>query len=101
MTPSAIYKALNSPEGSNTPGAFPLLQMRQSVSESEPLDLYLSIQDRGDALADSAVALDNFTWITSTEPGACQPNAGESGDRDGDGLPDGWETYGVYSSGLR
>ena len=100
MTPSAIYRALNSPEGSNTPGAFPLLQMRQSVSGSEPLDLYLSIQDRGDALADSAVALDNFAWITSTEPGACQPNAGVSGDRDGDGLPDGWETYGVYSSGF-
>ncbi|MFN8467007.1 MAG: hypothetical protein U0X20_15745 [Caldilineaceae bacterium] len=96
MSPSEIYASLRGPVSSNVPGVFPLLQMRQAITGGEPVDLYLSIQDRGDAYADSAVALDNFAWLADTAPADCQPKPGRSGDRDGDGLPDGWEVYGTF-----
>jgi hypothetical protein len=96
MSPSEIFASLRAPTSSNIPGVFPLLQMRQAVRGGDLVDLYLSIQDRGDAYADSAVALDNFAWLADTDPAACRPKPGHSGDRDGDGLPDGWEEYGTF-----
>lgn len=96
MSPAEIYASLAAPAGANIAGLFPLLQLRQPVKGGKPLDLYLSIQDRGDAFGDSAVALDNFAWLANTGPADCRPQAGHSGDRDGDGLPDGWEQYGTF-----
>lgn len=95
MSPERIYEALNSPLGTHVPGVFPLLQARQAVS-GDQVDLYLSIQDVVDASGNSAVALDNFRWITDTTKTHCTAQTGWSGDRDDDGLPDGWEEYGVY-----
>jgi hypothetical protein len=126
MSPTAIFAALTGPPGINVPGAFPLLQLRHPVTGGEPFDLYLTIQDRTDAYADSAVALDNFHWLSPqavtppataqsapaapgpTGAGAaapleiapdCSGAKGYSGDRDNDGLPDGWEEHGVYGFG--
>jgi hypothetical protein len=96
MAPPATYLALTSAPGTSIPGAIPLLQLRQIVTPGEQLNLYLSIQDRGDRVANSAVALDNFAWIRDNDPKACDPSPNNSGDRDGDGLPDGWEEYGTY-----
>jgi hypothetical protein len=98
MSPLGIQKALTSPIGTTLPGIFPLIQARQKVTAGDLINLYFSIQDIKNSYGDSAVALDNFTWITSTtplEPEECE--TGISGDKDGDGLPDGWEIYGKYT----
>ena len=97
MSPTGIYSALSITSGGNISGVFPLLQMRYPVAGGEVIDLYLSIQDMGDAFADSAVALDNFAWLAEPNPNDnCQPSPGHSGDSDEDGLPNGWEQYGSY-----
>lgn len=98
MSPTGIYQALTSPWGSTIPGIFPLLQARHVVTPGERIDLYFSIQDMGDSHGNSAVALDHFRWLKESEllgPEDCLP--GGSGDTDGDGLPNGWEEFGVYS----
>jgi hypothetical protein len=73
----------------------PILRARVPVTPHTSLLLYLTIQDVGDELGNSAVAIDNFSW-EKTE--ACE--TGLSGDTDGDGLPDGWETYGIFIGGV-
>ena len=98
MSPTGVYSALSITSGGNIPSVFPLLQMRYPITGGEVVELYLSIQDMGDAYADSAVALDNFAWLSESSPESnCQPSPGHNGDRDGDGLPDGWEQYGSYT----
>jgi hypothetical protein len=52
--------------------------------------MYLSVQDLGDSIYDSAVFLDKFFW--SEDPN-CE--SGASVDTDGDGLLDNWETNGI------
>lgn len=101
MNPFTINQSLHSVTGTNTPGAFPLLQVRHPVTGGVPLDLYFSIEDLVDPLGASAAALDNFRWITDTDRTACQMNTGYSGDRDGDGLADGWEMHGTYDRDAR
>lgn len=100
MLPEAIFEALTSPPGSTITGALPLLQMRHAVTGGEQIDLYLSIQDADDSYASSAVALDNFAWLSGADGYSCLPNTGYSGDRDGDGLPNGWEEWGSYARDL-
>lgn len=84
--------ALSSPPGTTYPGVFSLLKARTPVTSGTLISLNLSIQDLGDSLGNSAVALDNFEWLTEAESDGCQ--TGISGDQDGDGLPDRWETDG-------
>lgn len=57
--------------------------------------VYLTIQDLGDGIYDSAVFLDNFRW-TLDDP---TPGLDSYADEDGDGLPDSWEISGVDYDG--
>jgi len=93
MSPTGVQRAISSPLGTTVPGIFPLLQARQRVTAGEIINLYFSIQDMVTSFGNSAVALDNFFWLTSTVD--CQ--SGISGDKDSDGLPDGWEIHGKYT----
>ena len=86
--------SLSSPRGTTYPGVFPLRKARTPVESGTLISLTLSIQDLGDSLGNSAVALDNFEWLTEAESDGCQ--TGVSGDQDGDGLPDRWETHGKH-----
>ncbi|MEZ4733761.1 MAG: hypothetical protein R3E79_42235 [Caldilineaceae bacterium] len=89
MAPISTALAMSGPSGTTYPGVFELLKARTKVTPDTNIDLYLSIQDVGDDIGNSAVALDNFVWSQDTE---C--SKGASGDTDSDGLPDGWEIYG-------
>jgi len=50
------------PTGTTYDGVTPFLQARAVVTPSTTIDLYLSIQDLGDSIYDSAVFLDHFHW---------------------------------------
>jgi hypothetical protein len=76
-------------------GATPRLQASVSVVPESEVDLYLSIQDLGDSVYDSAVFLDNFFWSTGT---TCA--SGSDADTDGDGLLDRWERHGLTVGGV-
>ena len=96
MNVAAISQSLASPAGTTIKEALPLLQLRHPVTPGALLNLYFVLEDRQDTNGASAVALDNFAWITDTTV-ACAPDKAYSGDQDGDGLPDGWEKYGAYA----
>jgi len=53
---------VSAPTGTTYDGVTPFLQARAVVTPSTTIDLYLSIQDVGDSIYDSAVFLDNFHW---------------------------------------
>jgi hypothetical protein len=74
-------------------GSTPLLQAvtPAELNDAEDVLVTLTIQDVGDSIYDSAVALDNFRW--SSTP-TCTPGASIA-DADGDALPDDWETAGL------
>ena len=77
--------------GTTYDGVTPLLRARTAVVAGATIDVYLSIQDLGDSIYDSAVFLDKFFW--SNDP-AC--SGGAAVDTDGDGLLDNWETSGLH-----
>ncbi len=77
--------------GTTYDGVTPLLRARTAVVSGVTIDVYLSIQDLGDSIYDSAVFLDKFFW--SNDP-AC--SGGAAVDTDGDGLLDVWETGGLH-----
>lgn len=52
----------------------------------------LTIQDVGDSIFDSAVAIDNARWLYGQD---CEAGVVGIGDRDEDGLPDDWEENGL------
>lgn len=81
---------VNAPTGTTYDGVTPLLRAQTAVTPTATVDLYLSIQDLGDSIYDSAVFLDKFFW--SQDPN-CE--SGASVDTDGDGLLDNWETNGI------
>lgn len=76
--------------GTTYDGVTPLLRASTAVVPDSTIDIYLSIQDLGDSIYDSAVFLDKFFW--STDP-TCE--GGAAADTDGDGLLDNWETDGL------
>lgn len=82
--------------GTTYDGATPLLR---AVVPLEPsmfptLDLFLTIQDLGDSIYDSAVFLDGFAWLFGVN---C--TEGAFPDTDGDGLLDDWEKNGIDVDG--
>ena len=81
---------ISEPTGTTYDGATPLLRARSAVTPDATIDIYLSVQDLGDSIYDSAVFLDKFFW--SQDPN-CE--SGASVDTDGDGLLDEWETEGI------
>lgn len=74
-------------------GTTPLLQAITPAETNDAGDVLvtLTVQDVGDSIYDSAVALDNFRW---SSPTTCTAGA-TIVDADGDGLPDSWETDGL------
>lgn len=81
-------------EGETTfDGATPLLQAVTPAERNDDGDVLvtLTIQDVGDSIYDSAVALDNARWSTAAD---CTAGATII-DSDEDGLPDEWETEGL------
>lgn len=87
---------VDEPTGTTYDGVTPPLRALSAVTPSATIDIYLSIQDLGDSIYDSAVFLDNFFW--SMDPN-CE--SGAMVDTDGDGLMDNWETSGltVFAAG--
>lgn len=87
---------VTAPTGTTYDGVTPPLRAYSAVTPSATIDIYISIQDLGDSIYDSAVFLDNFFW--SADP-KCE--TGALVDTDGDGLMDNWETSGltVFSAG--
>jgi hypothetical protein len=81
---------VSAPTGTTYDGTTPLLRARTAVVPDATIDVYLSVQDLGDSIYDSAVFLDKFFW--SNDPN-CE--SGASVDTDGDGLLDEWETDGI------
>jgi hypothetical protein len=53
---------VSAPTGTTYDGVTPFLQARAVVTPSTTIDMYLSIQDLGDSIYDSAVFLDHFHW---------------------------------------
>lgn len=80
--------------GTTYDGVTPLLRAKTAVTGGSVIDLYLSIQDLGDSLWDSAVFLDNFFWSSDVD---CV--ADTLADTDSDGLLDVWETDGLTLNG--
>lgn len=76
--------------GTTYDGVTPLLRAHTAVVPNATIDVYLSVQDLGDSIYDSAVFLDKFFW--SEDPGCSE---GALADTDGDGLLDNWETDGL------
>ena len=58
--------------------------------------VFLSIQDIGDSIYDSAVLVDNFRWLYGSN---CERTVVTLTDSDGDSLPDEWETNGIDYDG--
>ncbi|MFZ0548484.1 MAG: choice-of-anchor L domain-containing protein, partial [Candidatus Promineifilaceae bacterium] len=81
---------VSAPTGTTYDGGTARIQAHTAVVPNSTIDIYLSIQDVGDSLYDSAVFLDNFFW--SKDP-SC--TAGAAIDSDNDGLLDDWETSGL------
>ena len=81
---------ISEPTGTTYDGTTPLLRARTAVVPGATIDVYLSAQDLGDSIYDSAVFLDKFFW--SEDPNC---SSGASVDTDGDGLLDVWETDGL------
>jgi hypothetical protein len=79
--------------GTTYDGVTPLLRARTALTPGATIDVYLSVQDLGDSIYDSAVFLDEFFW--SKDPN-CE--SGAAVDSDGDGLLDDWETDGLTVS---
>ena len=80
--------------GTTYDGGTPLLRASTSVNPNSNADIYLSVQDVGDSIFDSAVFLDRFFW---SQDSSC--TGGASVDTDGDGLLDDWETDGLTVDG--
>ncbi|MGD9092613.1 MAG: choice-of-anchor L domain-containing protein, partial [Anaerolineales bacterium] len=80
--------------GTTYDGSTPSLRASTSVTPNSNVDIYLSIQDLGDSIWDSAVFLDRFFW---SQDNTCV--GGASVDTDGDGLLDNWETDGLTIGG--
>ena len=76
--------------GTTYDGTTSTLRASTPVDPDDDLDIYLSVQDLGDSVFDSAVFLDNFFW---SEDENC--SYGSTEDTDGDGLLDDWETGGL------
>jgi hypothetical protein len=79
--------------GTTYDGVTPLLRASTAIVPGATVDFYLSVQDLGDSVYDSAVFLDGFFW--SADP---QCATGASVDSDSDGLLDDWETDGLTVS---
>ncbi len=77
--------------GTTYDGTTPSLRARTAVVPGSTIDIYLSVQDLGDSIYDSAVFLDRFFW--SADPSCIDDGA--QVDTDGDGLLDNWETNGL------
>ncbi len=79
-------------------GSTPLLSAITPVelSDDENMLITLTIQDLGDSIYDSAVAIDNARWFTDPD---CEAGATVKEDADEDGLPDDWETDGLDVDG--
>ena len=74
-------------------GATPVMRVSSPIEKdlaTGNIVLYLTIQDLGDGIYDSAVFLDNFQWLTT----APNPGVVDKDDTDGDSLPNAWETNG-------
>ncbi|WP_347587765.1 choice-of-anchor L domain-containing protein [Acrocarpospora sp. B8E8] len=80
--------------GTNMDGATPALTATSPLERrgDGTIDLFLSIQDLGDPVYDSAVLVDNLRWLYGP---TCTPGTAELTDTDGDGLSDVWETEGI------
>ncbi|MFC8191573.1 choice-of-anchor L domain-containing protein [Cellulomonas sp. NPDC057328] len=76
--------------GTTYDGGTARLRAVTPVFDPFQVDLYLSIQDLGDSVYDSAAFLDGFFWSRDS---SC--TAGSTKDTDGDGLLDEWETQGL------
>ena len=86
---------LNPLAGTTMDGTTPPLTAVTPV-ERRPADglmeLILSVQDLGDSIYDSIVALDNLRWLYGPN---CERGTSPLTDSDGDELSDDWETNGI------
>lgn len=80
--------------GTTYDGSTPNLRASTAVTPDSTVDVYLSVQDLGDSIYDSAVFLDRFFW---SDDATCE--GGAAVDTDGDGLLDNWETSGLTIDG--
>ncbi|MGD8752794.1 MAG: choice-of-anchor L domain-containing protein, partial [Anaerolineales bacterium] len=81
--------------GTTYDGSTPRLRASTGVTPNSNIDVYLSVQDLGDSIYDSAVFLDRFFWSLDDD---CA--GGAAVDTDGDGLLDIWETNGLNIEGV-
>jgi hypothetical protein len=79
-------------------GSTPLLSAVTPVelNDKNEVLITLTIQDVGDSIYDSAVAIDNARWLTTQN---CTAGIINVGDRDEDGLPNEWEEKGLDVDG--
>ena len=79
-------------------GSTPLLTAvtPAELNDDDEVLITFTIQDVGDSVYDSAVAIDNARWLFDQD---CEAGIIDIGDRDEDGLPDEWEENGLDVDG--
>jgi hypothetical protein len=80
--------------GTTYDGSTPNLRASTIVAPNSDINIYISIQDLGDSIYDSAVFVDRFFW---SQDESC--TGGAAVDTDGDGLLDDWEINGLTIDG--
>ncbi|MGH3751496.1 MAG: Ig-like domain-containing protein [Pseudonocardiaceae bacterium] len=80
--------------GTTMDGSTPPLSATSPVEKKldGSMDLFLSVQDIGDSIYDTAVIIDNLRWLSGPN---CTAGTTPIVDTDGDGLSDVWETQGI------